>query len=447
MASEIKVNKISPATGTAFTLGDSGDTFTVPSGVTLQNNGTATGFGAIDWQTGAIKTSTFTGVSSEGYFVNTAGGAVTANLPASPSAGNQIAISDYGNNAKTNNITIGRNGSNIEGSASDYFIREDGAAINLVYVDGTKGWIVISTADATASTSDYVIASGGTESTSGDEKIHIFESSGTFTVSNAGTASGSNAVTYLVIAGGAGGGFSNCGEKGAGGGGAGGFRTNYSPGALPGTAGLSVSAQAYPITIGAGGASTSAGGTSTFSSISSAGGGTGGRGTSGSGGSNHNGVSGGSGGGSTKGGSGGAGNTPPVSPSQGNNGGASGNPVGESGSGGGGASAVGASVPGSGGVGGAGGAGSPSAINGVDTTRAGGAGGGGHPTNNPTGAGGAGGSGGGGTGGTAGGSPAGTAGTANFGGGGGGASGNTPGVTVGNAGGSGYVVIRYKYQN
>ena len=45
MASEIKANKISPATGTAFTLGDSGDTFTIPSGVTLTNSGTATGFG------------------------------------------------------------------------------------------------------------------------------------------------------------------------------------------------------------------------------------------------------------------------------------------------------------------------------------------------------------------------------------------------------------------
>ena len=45
MSSELKTNKISPATGTAFTLGDSGDTFTVPSGVTLTNSGTATGFG------------------------------------------------------------------------------------------------------------------------------------------------------------------------------------------------------------------------------------------------------------------------------------------------------------------------------------------------------------------------------------------------------------------
>ena len=45
MSSEIKANKISPATGTAFQFGDSGDTFTVPSGVTLTNSGTASGFG------------------------------------------------------------------------------------------------------------------------------------------------------------------------------------------------------------------------------------------------------------------------------------------------------------------------------------------------------------------------------------------------------------------
>jgi len=45
MASEVKANKLSPATGTDVTLGDSGDTFTVPSGATLVNSGTATGFG------------------------------------------------------------------------------------------------------------------------------------------------------------------------------------------------------------------------------------------------------------------------------------------------------------------------------------------------------------------------------------------------------------------
>ena len=52
--SEIKVNKISPRSGTGVTLGDSGDTFTVPSGgaitiasgATITNSGTAVNFSA-----------------------------------------------------------------------------------------------------------------------------------------------------------------------------------------------------------------------------------------------------------------------------------------------------------------------------------------------------------------------------------------------------------------
>ena len=46
--SELQVNKISPQSGTAITLGDSGDTFTIPSGATFTNNGTATGFGEVN---------------------------------------------------------------------------------------------------------------------------------------------------------------------------------------------------------------------------------------------------------------------------------------------------------------------------------------------------------------------------------------------------------------
>ena len=44
--SELKVNKVSPQSGTDFTLGDSGDTFTVPSGATLTVAGTLTQTGA-----------------------------------------------------------------------------------------------------------------------------------------------------------------------------------------------------------------------------------------------------------------------------------------------------------------------------------------------------------------------------------------------------------------
>ena len=42
--SEIQANKLSPASGTALQVGDSGDTITIPSGATITNSGTATGF-------------------------------------------------------------------------------------------------------------------------------------------------------------------------------------------------------------------------------------------------------------------------------------------------------------------------------------------------------------------------------------------------------------------
>ena len=40
----LNVNKIDPATGTGLELGSSGDTITIPSGATITNSGTATGF-------------------------------------------------------------------------------------------------------------------------------------------------------------------------------------------------------------------------------------------------------------------------------------------------------------------------------------------------------------------------------------------------------------------
>jgi hypothetical protein len=66
----------------------------------------------------------------------------------------------------------------------------------------------------------YVTATGGTITTCGDYKTHIFTSSGVFCVSCAGNPAGSTTVDYLVVAGGAGGG----GYYYGGGGGAGGYR-------------------------------------------------------------------------------------------------------------------------------------------------------------------------------------------------------------------------------
>lgn len=376
----------------------------------------------LDWQS-TLKSSDFTAVSGEAYFVNTSGGAVTATLPASPSAGAIVAFKDYAPSFASYNLTIARNGSNIQGSAVDSTLNTNRASVVLVYIDSTKGWLYVQESNVQNLGPQYVAASGGTETTSGDFKIHTFNGDGTFTVSNAGNSSGSNTVDYLVIAGGGGG----AGDW-SGGGGAGGYRESFPN---PATGGLSVSAQAYPIQVGSGGAAgstptrASSGEPSIFSSITSAGGGGGGADAGLT--PNSNGGDGGSGGGGSLDGSGGAGNTPPVSPVQGYPGANGCRSNGLQGGGGGGASEPGQVQ--------AGGDGRASSINGSPVTRGGGGGG---ARNASTGAGGAGG---GGTGSNSG--SGGSAGTANTGGGGGAM--NPP--SNGFAGGSGVVIIRYKYQN
>ena len=162
----------------------------------------------------------------------------------------------------------------------------------------------------TFTTSNYLIATGGTITTSGNYKIHTFLSSGTFTVTHLGTAP---TVDYLVAAGGGGGGELPYNWAGApGGGGGGGYRT---------ASGITVTASAYTVTVGAGGAIYTTGSDSTFASTTSAGGG---RGSLNASSDTKNGGSGGGGTGSINAGGGmtppGSGNTPSTSPSQGNNG-------------------------------------------------------------------------------------------------------------------------------
>ena len=452
--SEVKVNKITPTAdcGTV-TLGDSGDTISIPSGVTLDVQGTSSGLTDISWDTTA-KTANFTAVAGNGYFVNTTSGAITVTLPATPSVGDFVGIKDYANTADTNNITIARNGSNIQGTANDFIISTEGLSIILIYVDATQGWVSTGSAQANNIISpSFVTATGGTVTCCGDYKIHTFTSPGTFTVSCAGNPFGSSSVDYLVVAGGGG------AASFAGGGGGGGFRTSsgtasgcYATSPLGScVSALPVTATGYPITVGGGGSgancSPPGGGTgsnSVFSTITSTGGG---------GGSAYftDGKPGGSGGGgggicTTAPFTGGTGNTPPVSPPQGSNGG-NGAPSGASSGGGGGATEAGQNAPAFA-TSGRGGQGTTTSISGSSTAYAGG--GGGHScnrTNNPNSpiVGGAGSPCG--TGGASGCESAGVAGTVNTGGGGGG-SGGGPGFTgyPGGAGGSGIVVIRYKYQ-
>ena len=406
------------------------------NGTVMMDQGVFENLGSVTWDTTA-KTAGFTAVSGNGYFVNTTSGAITVTLPATPSAGDVVGIKDYANTTDTNAITIGRNGSNINGEAADYQITIEGLSAVLVYVDATKGWLITNASQASDIVAPgFVAATGGTISTVGDYKTHIFTGPGTFTVICAGNPAGSSSIDYLVVAGGGGGGARA-------GGGAGGLRI---------ISGSPVTVTGYPITVGGGGTASPTGqggkgNSSIFSPTTSAGGGGGiGSGTPSCG-------NGGSGGGNTSNGTstpitGGVGNTPPVSPPQGNPGGSgSVNPGFAVASGGGGATAAGTNIAMSGGtyVSGPGGAGtnvSPTFGPGLPNSGVYAGGGGGGADSRQASTAGTGGTGGGGNGGKA--PTPGTPGTVNTGGGGGG-SGALPAVPAG-SGGSGIVIIRYKYQ-
>lgn len=156
---EVKSNKLSPASGTALQIGDSGDTITIPSGATIANSGTATGFGGGKILQVQNMTSTTTTTTTSNSFVVTA---LTDTItPSATSSKILILATGNLNNTGASNWTYGtiaRGGTNL------------GAGVGMVGVYAT-GDIhsagTISYLDAPNSTSeltyDYRIkVSGGT---------------------------------------------------------------------------------------------------------------------------------------------------------------------------------------------------------------------------------------------------------------------------------------------
>ena len=468
MTSTIKVNNIQNQCGAniinensdTITIGASGDTIALASGASQTGFGRT---GTVDWDT-TPKTATFTAVSGDGFFCNTTGSAFTCNLPAG-AAGAIVSLADYAGTWQTNALTVSPNGTDKIGSANrDVTLNTEGQSVTFIFVDSTQGWINVQDSTSNVRALDTVVATGGNAVvTCGDFKTHIFTGPGTFAVSCVSSCAPLNVAEYLIVAGGG-----SAGTRIGGGGGAGGarvFETSPLKSPIVAPAGVTLSVQSYPITVGGGGTgqpypapavSCSSGSNSVALGLTAAGGGRG---------ASYNTIASGSGG-SGGGGSGydtkvtaGNGNTPSVSPSQGNPGGAAfGNSCGPGGAfnlggGGGGAEVAGtdAGAPSQAGPGGLGvrlsdafvGPTAPSygTSGPVSNTRWFAGGGGAGPN-------GAAPDGGGGGKGYAPDAPAptGRTGIANTGGGGGSTPG-TPGPDgISGAGGSGIVMIRYRYQ-
>lgn len=441
---DLKSNSLKPATGTTLTLGQSGDTVTLASGASQSGFGRT---GTVDWDT-TPKTATFTAVSGDGFFCNTTSGGFTCNLPAG-AAGAIVSLADYAGTWQTNNLTVSPNGSEkIGGTNANVVLNTEGQSVTFIYVDSTQGWVNVQDSTSNERGNPFIVATGGTITTCGNDKIHTFTGPGTFCVTNVAACATQNIVSYVIAAsgGGAGGTIGSGGAGGSSGAGAGGYRevknpvTPYTASPLDGYSTpanrVTITAQAYPIVVGGGGAggpgsatpnipgnNGANGNVSSFGGISSAGGGGGMAGPCAS----QNGVPGGSGSGAAGGSPscrvGGTGNTPPTTPSQGNNGG-DGTPN-FTGAGGGGAGGVGTNAgPGPGGPRFPGGAGVASSITGSPVTRS--AGGYGKNYANPE---------------AASNQPD------NSGNGGDGALGHPSGDNrPGGNGGSGIVIIRYKFQ-
>src|SRR5210317_1528532 len=154
-----KLPKNAFGTGTIANASLSNSTITI-NGTSISLGGSSSVGVDVNWQ--SVQTTGFTAVAGNGYFVDTTSGAITVTLPASATLGDQIAIKDYAGTFSSNNLTIGRNGHNIQGVANDSLITTNRASLLLVYVDSTKGWIYAEEHNVGELVPTFITATGGT---------------------------------------------------------------------------------------------------------------------------------------------------------------------------------------------------------------------------------------------------------------------------------------------
>jgi hypothetical protein len=210
----------------AVNLGGTGLSAVGTAGNVLTSDGTVwssqpPAAGGITYTT--VKTSSYTAADSEGVQTDTAGGAFTVTLPATPAVGDQVFVIDTASSWATNNLTVGRNGSTIEGSASDLVCDISNVSVQLVYsgttwnvfaqVGGagagvidinsqTTGTLSVSRGGTGATTLTGYVKGGGTSPLTASATIPTSDLSGTIPTSSlTGTLAIANGGTGATTAG------------------------------------------------------------------------------------------------------------------------------------------------------------------------------------------------------------------------------------------------------
>lgn len=101
------------------------------------------GSGVLTWSnSGSTVNVTTTASATVGQKIMTdsSGGAFTITLPASATLGDVIEIFDATDSWTANNVTLGRNGLNINGAAADFVLNISGNYVRLIYYTAGQGW-------------------------------------------------------------------------------------------------------------------------------------------------------------------------------------------------------------------------------------------------------------------------------------------------------------------
>jgi hypothetical protein len=193
--------QFSLTTPVAVNLGGTGITSVGTAGNVLTSDGTVwssqpPAAGGITYTT--VKTSSYTAADSEGVQTDTSGGGFTVTLPATPAVGDQVIVVDTASSWAANNLTVGRNGSTIEGLAEDLVCDISNVSVQLVYSGttwnvfaqaGGAGASVISVAGGGTGVSTLTgyVKGSGTSPFTASATVPMSDLSGTLAIANGGT--------------------------------------------------------------------------------------------------------------------------------------------------------------------------------------------------------------------------------------------------------------------